>query len=95
MSMTAGPHVLADLETLASVQRQLGQALSRIREASARSPGLVDQTAWRTDAATLFHASAEAWHRELTAAADAVAAARDEVAGSRSRIIALGAATTS
>lgn len=86
MSIPCDPDALRTLETLASVQRQLGEALARLTDASARSAGVADQTAWRTDAATLFHAAADAWRRDVAALSGTVETARDDVERVRARL---------
>ncbi|MGZ8804054.1 MAG: hypothetical protein ACXWZG_01965 [Microbacterium sp.] len=86
MSIPYDPADLRTLETLASIQRQLADALARLADASARSAAVADQTAWRTDAATLFHAAADAWRRDVAALSGAVEAARDDVGRLRTRL---------
>lgn len=86
--MPAGRDVAADLETLASIRRQLDQALARLVEATTRSAGLAEETSWRTGAATLFRLSADEWRREVAAAAAGVEDARDEVDRARGRLAA-------
>ena len=89
MSIPCDPDALRTLETLASIQRQLTDALTRLADASVRSAGVAGQTAWRTDAATLFHAAADEWRRDVAALSGAVAAARADVGRVITRIEAL------
>jgi uncharacterized protein YukE len=89
MSIPCDPDALRTLEALASIQRQLGDALTRLADASSRAAGVADQTAWQTDAATLFHSAADAWRRDVVALPGAVEAARDDVGRVRTRLEAL------
>jgi hypothetical protein len=86
MPMTADPAVLRDLDTLATVQRQLGEALSRLADVSARSADLIAQTSWRTDAAALYRLAADTWRRDVTASMDEVDDALERVRRARERL---------
>lgn len=79
MSIPCGPDAAHTLETLVAVQRRLGDAENRLAEVATRAVQVSEQTHWRTDAATLFHANAEAWRRDVASLADDVACAREEV----------------
>lgn len=89
MSIPYDPDAVHTIETLASIQRQLTGALTRLDDVAARSAGVADQTAWRTDAAALFHVAAEAWRRDVVGLSGAVEAARDDVGQVRTRLEAL------
>lgn len=77
MSLPCGPDAAQTLEILLSVQRQLADAVCRLTEVSARAVGVVAGTDWRTDAATLFRANAEAWRSDVAELADVVVGAAD------------------
>ncbi|MCR2808340.1 MULTISPECIES: hypothetical protein [unclassified Microbacterium] len=74
-----------DLDVLDLVRRQLGDAIDRLRQVSARSAGLADQTRWCTDAATVFHSTADSWRRDVAALVPLVEDARDALALARAR----------
>jgi len=80
MSIPCGPDAAHTLETLVAVQRQLGDAQNRLLDVAARAVGVSEQTHWRTDAATLFQAHADAWRRDVAALVDEVAGAREHLA---------------
>ena len=85
--MTVPPSSVAQaLETLISVQRQLADAAGRLADVAARATGVAAQTDWRTHAATAFHATAEAWRRDVGTVADEVDRAAEEVGRDRARI---------
>ena len=84
--MTADPALLRDLDTLATVQRQLAEALSRLADVSGRSADLIAQTAWRTDAAALFRMTADAWRRDVSASIDTVDDALEHVRRAYARL---------
>ena len=86
MSIPSDPAAAELLSALETVRRQLGDAVERLDEASARSASLADQTIWRTDAATLFHATAEVWRRDVATLSGSVEGAQDEVARVRARV---------
>lgn len=86
MSIPGDPDTARALEILASIQRQLADAGGRLSDAAARAGGLAEQTDWRTDAATLFHASAHALRREVVSLAGEVDDAREHIARVRSRL---------
>jgi ubiquinone biosynthesis protein UbiJ len=86
MAIPGDPDAARALEALASLQRQLGEAVSRLEAAAARAIGLAEQTDWRTDAATLFHESAEAFRREVATLASDVEGARDDLGRIRARL---------
>jgi uncharacterized protein YukE len=86
MSIPADPDALRTSEALGVIQRQLSDAISRLADVSARAARVADQTDWRTDAATRFHASAEEWHHDVAALPDVVDSARTEVSRARLRI---------
>ena len=86
MSMPSDPAAVRSLEQIASVHRQLGDAVARLADAAARAVRVADETDWRTDAATLFHTEAEAWRRDVAALSGAVDDARDDVGRLRARI---------
>jgi hypothetical protein len=86
MSIPADPDALRTSEALGVIQRQLSDAISRLADVSARAVRVADQTDWRTDSATRFHASAEDWRREVAALPDVVDGARTEVSRARLRI---------
>jgi len=89
MSIPLDPDALRTSEALGVIQRQLSDAISRLADVAARAARVADQTDWRTDAATRFHASAEDWRRDAAALPDVVDGARDEVARARVRTEAL------
>jgi uncharacterized protein YukE len=89
MSIPADPDALRTSDALSTIQRQLSEAISRLTDASARAARVADQTDWRTDAATRFHASADDWRRDVAALPDVVESAREEVARARTRFEAL------
>lgn len=86
MPLPRDPDAARTLDTLAAVQRQLGDAVARLETASVRAGGLARETTWRTDAATRFHENADAWRRELATLCGAVDSANDEVGMLRARI---------
>lgn len=86
MSIPADPDALRTSEALGVIQRQLSDAISRLADVSARAVRVADQTDWRTDAATRFHASAADWRRDVAALPDVVDGARTEVSRARLRI---------
>ena len=67
------------LDTLASIQRQLDDAVDRIADAAGRSVRLAEQTDWRTDAATAFRTGADRWRRDVATLSTLVQLARDDV----------------
>ena len=73
MSLPCGSDAAQTIEVLLAVQRQLDDAAGRLRDVAGRAAAVAAQTDWRTDAARLFHANAEAWRREVAALADDVA----------------------
>ena len=79
MSIPGDPDTMRTLEVLTSIQRQLGDALSRLSDAAVRAGGLAAQTDWRTDAALLFHAKAQALRRDLVTLGGDVEGARDHL----------------
>lgn len=87
MSIPCGPDPEHTLETLGAVQRQLAEAVSRLTDAAMRAAGVADQTRWRTDAATVFHATAESWRRDVAALADTVDDAREQVGSDCARAL--------
>jgi uncharacterized protein YukE len=86
MAMPFDPDALRIIEAADTIQRQLSDAAQRLRHASARANGLADQTDWRTDAATRFHASADSWRHDVAALAHLVEGAGDEVSRARLRV---------
>ena len=86
MSMPSDPAAVRSLEQIASVHRQLGDAVARLADAAARAVRVAGETDWRTDAATLFHSEADAWRSDVAALSGAVDDARDDVGRLRSRI---------
>jgi len=86
MSIPCDPALTRTLETLASLERQLGAAVIRLDDVSARAVRVAGETDWRTDAATAFHTEAEAWRRGVATLSGAVADARDELRRLRARI---------
>ncbi|HEX7222667.1 MAG TPA: hypothetical protein VF231_05420 [Candidatus Limnocylindrales bacterium] len=86
MSLPCGPDAAQTLEILAAVQRQLAVAVTRLTDVAARAVSVADQTDWRTDAAAVFHANAEAWRRDVANLASDVAGARAHVAQDCARI---------
>jgi hypothetical protein len=79
MSIPCGPDPAHTLETLAAVQRQLDDAENRLSDVAARAVGVSEQTHWRTDAAVLFHAIAEAWRLDVASLAGEVSRAREHL----------------
>jgi hypothetical protein len=86
MSIPCGPDPAHTLETLGAVQRQLAEAVSRLTDAARRAAGVADQTRWRTDAATVFHATAESWRHDVASLADSVESAREHVGRECARV---------
>lgn len=86
MAMPFDPDVVHTIEAVDVIQRQLSEAVERLRHASARANGLADQTDWRTDAATRFHASADAWRHDVAGLASLVEGAGEEVSRARLRV---------
>ena len=86
MPLASDPAATRTLEVIATVQRQLGDAVARLAEVSARARRVADETEWKTDAATLFHTDAEAWRQEVATLSDSVDDARDQVGRLRARI---------
>jgi hypothetical protein len=80
MSIPGGPDAAHTLEILAAVQGQLRDAESRLSDVAARAVGVSEQTHWRTDAATRFHANADTWRSDVASLADEVAGAREHLA---------------
>lgn len=74
------------LDVLGAVQRQLSDAVERLRDASARSAVLAEGTNWRTEAATAFHTTADAWRLDVARLAGIVEDARGEVGTVRVRL---------
>jgi len=89
MSIPLDPDAPRKIEVLSMIERQLREAIVRLSDVSARAVRLADQTDWRTDAATRFHASAEAWRHEVGGLPARVEGANEDVARERARIEAL------
>ena len=89
MSIPLDPDAPHKIEVLSTIERQLREAIVRLSDASARAARLADQTDWRTDAATRFHASADAWRQEVAGLSAHVEGANEDVARERSRVEAL------
>ena len=89
MSMPLDPDAPRKIEVLSTIERQLREAIVRLSDVSARSVRLADQTDWRTDAATRFHVSADAWRHEVARLSAHVQGANEDVARERARIEAL------
>ena len=86
MPIAPDPIATRALEVIDSVQRQLGDAVGRLTDVSARAVGVANETDWRTDAATAFHSDADTWRRDVSTLSGAVDDARGEVGRLRSRI---------
>ena len=86
MAMMSDPRGAETLEALATVERQLTDAAGRLDDLSARSAAVADRTNWRTDAATMFHETAEAWRAEVAALSGFVGRARDDLGRVRARM---------
>ena len=86
MSLPCGPDAAQTLEILAFVQRQLADAVGRLTEVAARAVGVAAGTDWRTDAAALFHANADAWRRDVAELADEVAGAAEHLGRDCARV---------
>lgn len=86
MSLPCGPDAAHSIEILRAVRRELDDAVTRLSEVATRAVSVADRTDWRTDAAALFHANAEAWRREVTDLASDVAGAGDQVGRDCARI---------
>ena len=89
MSMPLDPDAPRKIAVLSTIERQLREAIVRLSEVSARAVRLADQTDWRTDAATRFHVSADAWRQEVAGLSAHVDGAYEGVARERARIEAL------
>ena len=89
MSMPLDPDAPHKIEVLSTIERQLREAIARLSDASARAARLADQTDWRTDAATRFHVSADAWRHEVVGLSAHVEGANEEVARERAHLEAL------
>jgi len=74
------------LEALGSAERRLSEAVTRLKDVTGRSRHLAAQTDWRTDAATIFHATADAWRRDVARLSEHVESVRDDVRTMRARI---------
>lgn len=85
MSLPRGSDLVQSRETLAAVQRQLAEAVGRLDAVAARAAAVTDQADWRTGAAALFRANAEAWRRDVAALADDLAGAAERVRRDRAR----------
>jgi len=86
MSIPCGPDAAHTLEILGAVQRQLRDAESRLSDVAARAVALSEQTHWRTDAATRFHANADAWRSDVASLADKVAGASEHLGRDCARV---------
>jgi hypothetical protein len=89
MSMPLDPDAPRKIEALSTIERQLREAIARLSDVSARAARLADQTDWRTDAATRFHASADAWWHAVAGLSAHVEGASGDIARERARIEAL------
>ena len=89
MSMPLDPDAPRKIEVLSTIERQLREAVVRLTDVSARSARLAGQTDWRTDAATRFHVSVDAWRHEVAGLSAYVEGANGDVARERARIEAL------
>jgi hypothetical protein len=74
------------LDMLEAAQRRLSDAVTRLKDATGRSRHLADQTDWRTDAATMFHFTADALRRDVARLSERVESVRDEVRSTRARV---------
>lgn len=79
MLLAFDPDAARILDALASAQRQLGDAVDRLRSVSVRARRLAHETHWRTAAADRFHADAESWRRDVAALAGDLDDAYDEI----------------
>ena len=86
MSLPCGPDAAQTIEILRAAQRQLDDAGARLTEVAGRAAAVAAQTDWRTGAAQLFHANAEAWRRDVAALADDVADAGASVGRNCARV---------
>jgi hypothetical protein len=89
MSMPLDPDAPRKIEVLSTIERQLREVIARLSDVSERAVRLADQTDWRTDAATRFHASADAWRHDVAGLSAHVEGANEDVARERSRVEAL------
>ena len=86
MSHPYRPDAAQALEVLALVRRQLAEAVAQLADVAGRAVAVAAQTDWRTDAAAVYQADADAWRRDVATLADELAAAREHVGRDSARI---------